>query len=191
MRLSLEEIKRQYTTYRNKFRVGIYDPDEIFDLTFASHEAGKRSLIILGNLPSIEKYYDKEVRVRLSKFYPSYYTFRKSQMCIRCGLRGRFIAAERDNKKTRNGNVNDLFHFNFYGINKDGQQILMTRDHIIPSAYGGPNRPWNFQTMCLPCNEKRAHTGNVPFSVMNRFIEHTRYNIKMRENKVKTEGTIK
>lgn len=173
MILSLNEIKERYPTHRRKIRVGIYAPDEIFDLVFEQREKGKRSLLIIGNLPGTKKYYGQEIRIRLSKFYSTYHAFRESRMCVKCGIRGVFIAAERDiNSK---GNNTSLFHFNFYAINDAGKQILMTRDHIIPSVYGGPNLPWNYQTMCLPCNEKRAHTGNIPYAIMNKFIKYIKF----------------
>lgn len=41
-------------------------------------------------------------------------------------------------------------------VNKPGRQNSATLDHIIPSSIGGPNRDWNFQALCLPCNEAKS-----------------------------------
>jgi 5-methylcytosine-specific restriction endonuclease McrA len=47
----------------------------------------------------------------------------------------------------------ESFHFNLYAINEDGHEILMTKDHIQPTAKGGKNIVANLQTMC--CNDNR------------------------------------
>jgi len=79
-----------------------------------------------------------------------YKTFIKSgTKCVCCGLQGKYFAKERDWKSLR-------WHFNLYGINEKGEEILLTKDHIIPKSKGGQNEISNYQTMCSICNEAKG-----------------------------------
>lgn len=69
-------------------------------------------------------------------------------VCANCGLCGHFFALERQlfsSDKQR-------YHFNLYGTNEAGQEILFTKDHIIPKSKRGPNSVDNMQTLCIICN---------------------------------------
>ena len=44
------------------------------------------------------------------------------------------------------------FHFNLYALDADGNEVLMTKDHIVPKSKGGEDKGINYQTMCYPCN---------------------------------------
>lgn len=70
--------------------------------------------------------------------------FKRSQTCVCCGLEASFFRAE---------NFGNCItpHLNMYGI-IDGNDILFTKDHIIPKSKGGRDIMENFQTMCSPCN---------------------------------------
>jgi 5-methylcytosine-specific restriction endonuclease McrA len=49
-------------------------------------------------------------------------------------------------------------HFNLYGFNRCGHEILFTMDHIIPKSEGGSTSEKNLQLLCEPCNAlKRNH----------------------------------
>ena len=100
---------------------------------------------------------------RLHTFY------HKGTKCVSCGVEGSFFAKERHmksvkikNKKGRTigrerfPDLESSFHFNMYGINEDGREVLMTKDHIIPKSKGGKNGLSNYQTMCTKCNAKKA-----------------------------------
>ena len=39
----------------------------------------------------------------------------------------------------------------------NGNQILFSSDHIIPSSFGGSGCKANMQTMCWPCNGKKSN----------------------------------
>lgn len=65
--------------------------------------------------------------------------------CVRCGIEGKFFAVE------RHFSENGGYHLNLYAV-KDGKEILMTKDHVVPSARGGKNNLSNYQTMCTDCN---------------------------------------
>jgi len=73
-----------------------------------------------------------------------YNCFRRRRSCVKCGIVGvKFLLQmhEGDGRP----------HFNLYA-EKDGELILMTKDHIFPRSKGGSNRMHNLQTMCDPCN---------------------------------------
>ena len=74
--------------------------------------------------------------------------FTKGEVCVRCGLEGEFFRLE-----THAEGIPP--HLNLYG-SKNGKVILFTKDHIIPKSKGGANSMENYQTMCAPCNGKKA-----------------------------------
>jgi 5-methylcytosine-specific restriction endonuclease McrA len=79
-----------------------------------------------------------------------YTTFiEKGVVCCECGLEGKFFAKE------RTGNVG-RYHFNLYAIDKNGDEVLMTKDHIYPVSKGRANHISNYRTMCKVCNERKA-----------------------------------
>jgi len=77
-----------------------------------------------------------------------YELFQKNIKCVKCGCTGKFYAKEKnkDSKK---------YHLNLYAI-VDGEERMMTKDHIIPKSKGGPNKLENYQTMCKKCNEEKG-----------------------------------
>lgn len=83
-----------------------------------------------------------------------YLTFKKSTTCITCGREGRHFRLE---KHALHANiVHNTYHFNLYGHNHHGTEILMTKDHIIPKSKGGPTEIANLQTMCTICNRLKG-----------------------------------
>jgi len=70
--------------------------------------------------------------------------------CVNCGLEAKYFAKERDWKQLQ-------YHFNLYGINENGEEIMLTKDHIIPKSKGGRNELVNYQTMCSMCNENKGN----------------------------------
>jgi hypothetical protein len=78
-----------------------------------------------------------------------YFLFRECMSCVACGLKGTKMILEcypADRSP----------HFNLYGKEED-KLILMTKDHIHAKSSGGENRHSNYQTMCLICNNLKAH----------------------------------
>jgi 5-methylcytosine-specific restriction endonuclease McrA len=69
--------------------------------------------------------------------------------CRICGCKGSYFAKEKYAAEP-------YFHLNLYAL-KDGREVLMTKDHIIPLAKGGRDRLNNFQTLCIECNRKKAN----------------------------------
>ena len=74
--------------------------------------------------------------------------FKRSSVCVECGRRGERFALE-SSKEGENP------HLNFYAIDNDGNEVLMTHDHILPRSKGGKNCIDNVQTMCAICNMKK------------------------------------
>lgn len=75
----------------------------------------------------------------------------KGVKCVECGLEGSFFALEKSRYQEH-----DRHHFNLYALNENGEEVLMTKDHIMPKAKGGRDRFENYQTMCCHCNEKKS-----------------------------------
>jgi len=76
----------------------------------------------------------------------------KGVKCTECGLEGSFFSLESHYYKSNNR----YYHFNLYAIDKDGDKVLMTKDHIIPKSKGGLSDMANLQPMCTVCNGKKA-----------------------------------
>ncbi|MNR16109.1 HNH endonuclease [compost metagenome] len=80
-----------------------------------------------------------------------YWTFKeKGCKCVECGIEGVYFAKE------RSGGVVS-YHFNLYAVDENGQEVLMTKDHIQPKSKGGRNHIENYQTMCTRCNWVKGH----------------------------------
>lgn len=71
--------------------------------------------------------------------------------CVCCGIRGRYFYKEKDRGQKR-----EVYHFNLYALDSDGNEIMMTKDHIIPKSKGGKDKLDNYQTMCSNCNEAKG-----------------------------------
>lgn len=77
--------------------------------------------------------------------------FKKGFRCVKCGIEGKYFAKERDTQ-----NNSDKYHLNLYAIDENGNEVLMTKDHIIPRSKGGRNIIENYQTMCTRCNNAKG-----------------------------------
>jgi hypothetical protein len=91
----------------------------------------------------------------VSSFSLRYLVFEKSQRCATCGLTASFLALEYNDLSNRSKTKSA--HFNLYGVNDRGQEVMFTKDHIYPKSKGGSNDLSNLQTMCTCCNFKKAN----------------------------------
>jgi hypothetical protein len=81
-----------------------------------------------------------------------YWTFKhKGVICVSCGIEGKYFAKEKDYKSKE-----EIYHFNLYAIDADGNEVLMTKDHIIAKFNGGKDHLDNYQPMCVKCNVEKG-----------------------------------
>lgn len=83
-----------------------------------------------------------------------YQVFKRSLICVSCGIEGKFMAKERN---VVSGFAPDRWHFNLYA-ELDGVEVLMTKDHIHPRSKGGKDVLANLQTMCTHCNMAKGNS---------------------------------
>lgn len=77
-----------------------------------------------------------------------YMTFyQKGTKCVNCGREGTYFKLESDEPESNRR------HFNLYSEDN----VMMTKDHIIPKSKDGKDNIDNMQTMCAICNEKKGN----------------------------------
>lgn len=81
-----------------------------------------------------------------------YQTFKKSLVCVCCGIKGTYMALQRFRHEQSH-----QAHFNLYGLDERGKPVLITKDHIEPKSAGGKDHVDNMQTMCTVCNGLKKH----------------------------------
>jgi 5-methylcytosine-specific restriction endonuclease McrA len=122
-------------------RIGKFSLDEVLDF--------------IG--PFQKVYMDKIVKMGSHR----YQLFKnKGTTCVKCGLKGEFFALEKQEQKhTVKGKElpdSDKYHFNLYGYDENGNEVMLTKDHILPRSKGGENELRNYQTLCYNCNWEKA-----------------------------------
>lgn len=99
-----------------------------------------------------------------------YKTFiEKGYTCVCCGRVGAYYALEKfiGSKKPR-------AHFNLYS----SDDVLMTKDHILPKSKGGADCIENMQTMCTICNGTKGNTvpdGLTPVDIQKKDNNNREY----------------
>tara|TARA_R110002020_G_scaffold248845_2_gene462840 strand:- start:5089 stop:5496 length:408 start_codon:yes stop_codon:yes gene_type:complete len=73
--------------------------------------------------------------------------------CVTCSTKGKFLALEKHRSST-------VYHINLYGIYSDGEEVLMTKDHILAKSNGGEDTLENMQPMCSKCNLEKGNNPN-------------------------------
>lgn len=71
-------------------------------------------------------------------------------VCAHCGEKGTYFAVERPEFSTDDRQ----WHLNLYS----DAGVMLTFDHVHPKSRGGANSIENAQTLCYPCNQKKADT---------------------------------
>lgn len=124
---------------RNYFRVKTFSVDEVLksvELTPFGNKIRKKRVIFKGvnvNLTS--------QRLQLFKL--------QGVECVNCGAKGEFFAAESINE-------GENCHLNLWGYRTNGEEVLFTKDHIIPKSRGGKDHLSNYQVMCEYCNQNKG-----------------------------------
>lgn len=88
--------------------------------------------------------------------------------CLKCGIVGSIMVLERSSSKKERRtksirNLNGKNHFNLYAVEKNGNKVMMTKDHIVPKSEGGKNHVDNYQVLCTKCNQKKGSMSNDDF----------------------------
>ena len=100
---------------------------------------------------STERLYGEHWVKMYSQRYQTFKT--KGTKCVKCGIKGSFFALE---KGTHDQQNLDRYHFNLYGLNATGEEVLITKDHILPRSKNGKDVVKNYQPMCVHCNLIKA-----------------------------------
>lgn len=79
--------------------------------------------------------------------YQLFYREVENLKCVACGLEGAYFLIQKSI-----GTDSKIYHANLYGVDKDGKEMMLTKDHIIRSRDGGPDHIDNMQVMCGTCN---------------------------------------
>ena len=87
-----------------------------------------------------------------SKRYKCYKT--RGVKCVKCGIEGHYFAVEKH--KYFPADMPNPWHLNLYHKRKDGSEVMLTVDHIIPLAKNGSESVKNLQPMCRPCNAAKG-----------------------------------
>lgn len=85
---------------------------------------------------------------------------KKGNQCVHCKITGDLVKIERDSvEATKNPEL--PYHFKLYHVTKEGDMIMMTKDHIIPASISHDHTTKNLQVMCEICNIKKADEEEV------------------------------
>lgn len=102
--------------------------------------------LVNGNKRIVYTVDEKDYAVKLN--VKRFTTFKNNNKCVACGLEGtKFLLEQCQDSETA--------HFNMYGV-QNNQDILMTRDHVVPRSKGGGNTNENYATMCIICNNLKG-----------------------------------
>ena len=146
-------------------RVATFSPDEVLPFVFT--KAVRKELRAAGYKYDSEEWHNKsihlfpicingqQIQMPISMGSQRYQLFaEKGLMCanfVECGTVGLYFSLEYGWS-----NPPESMHFNLYGTNKYGNEVMLTRDHIIPKSKGGANSMQNYQVLCQKCNAKKA-----------------------------------
>jgi hypothetical protein len=79
-------------------------------------------------------------------------------VCVHCGLKAEYFTLEKHHSNAPSRNTP---HLNLYGKDADGNEVLFTKDHILPVSKGGKDILDNLQVLCIVCNMKKGNTSEV------------------------------
>ena len=124
-------------------RLGVFSLEDIFDYVFIDENG-----IFMEDTHPIKRTYNgysiclTSARYRLFKL--------KGTVCVHCGVVGTFFSLDLPRTEKRP-------HFNLYGLDKNGIEVMLTKDHILPRSKGGTIDMDNLQPMCERCNCKKGN----------------------------------
>jgi hypothetical protein len=99
--------------------------------------------------------------------------YEKGIGCVNCELIGSFFAKENNPKMG--------WHLNLYAINKEGNEVLMTKDHIMPKSKGGVDDLANYQPMCVKCNSLKGDKVPKEFMINKDVKKNERFSKRNKQ----------
>ena len=155
-------------------RIGIYKKDDVLPyVVFKGKSEIKKIRKETDDYIYGEKDYD-DISVKMySQRYQLFAT--QGVKCVKCGVEGEYFALESSDIKS------NRYHFNLYGHNSDGKEILITKDHKTPKAKGGADNLSNYQVMCTDCNAKKGIKSDEEIEKKEQFKKyHNKKGIEWR-----------
>lgn len=144
-----------------------YTPEEVFKFVLENNGESKK-------LGKVRAEFDGHMIKPYSLRYLNF--IHNGTKCVCCGVEGTHFYKERTLDKNGNpidgGNNYGHYHFNLYGIDDNGEEVLMTKDHIIARKLGGKDVVDNFQPMCTKCNCEKSH---MTIEQWEYYLEHGKY----------------
>lgn len=128
-------------------RIKTYPIELIFDYIIAN-PVGTISVLQSGKKHTSGHYVDEdgnECKLRRARIF-----FEMGIDCVSCSTKAKFFALEQW--------VDKSYHFDLYGIDSIGDEVLMTIDHIHAKSNGGKDHISNFAPMCKCCNEIKSNS---------------------------------
>lgn len=104
--------------------------------------------------PTAYKYFDS-IKINMSSQRYQLFSL-KGVSCVVCKVSGQYFAIERSFSKVVPNKSG--WHLNLYALNEHNEEVLMTKDHILPRSKGGGDVLENYQTMCSKCNGAKGNT---------------------------------
>ena len=125
-----------------------YSIDEVF--AFVRQHIDLETAIITGTRKYRQRFdFDGDM---MKPWSLRYFTFiLKGTKCATCGVQATHFYKEKNLP-------DDRYHFNLYGIDAKGEEVLFTKDHHNPRSNDGKDEMDNFVTMCTVCNMEKGST---------------------------------
>lgn len=142
--------KKHHTSVSGKCkltRINTYPVELIFDYIRAN-PVGAIDVLQRGKKHPSGHYIDENgnsCKLRRARIF-----FEMGIDCVRCSTKAQFFALEQWPDKS--------YHFDLYGVDESGDDVLMTIDHIHARSNGGKDHISNMQPLCKCCNEIKSNS---------------------------------
>lgn len=145
--------KPKYSEYKRYRKFSIEEVRELWEQSEKQYKAtGEHPVFQITDKIKV-KMVDKYSDGRYDNF------FLHGTDCVSCGIKGEYFWLETFYvpKSTHGAFYKNKWHFNLYGIDDNGNEVQLTKDHIIPKSKGGADSLENYQTMCDRCNMVKSN----------------------------------